>query len=177
MRQSAKTTFIATNGLRAFLPCRTAVVAPDPAQKRDVRALAAGLGVATAIAWRHVNQTMDCWRPGSAGPLPGEPARSKCDEQRGYCQRQHPNPGLLCAVVRNGTQPTPILRYRDPHFSAGVTRRDRRWRQGGHDVPDWHCGNGPGDDGRGRRAKTLQTARRHLSGAPRNRPAPGDDRA
>jgi hypothetical protein len=30
MRQSTKTTFIATRGFRAFLPCRAAVVPPDP---------------------------------------------------------------------------------------------------------------------------------------------------
>jgi Protein of unknown function (DUF4240) len=36
----------------------------------------------------------------------------------------------------------PNRRYRDPGFSAAVTGRDCRWRQGGHHVPDSRPGTG-----------------------------------
>jgi hypothetical protein len=53
--------------------------------------------------------------------------------------------------------------HRDPRFSAGVTRRDRRWRQGGHDVPNRRRGYGPGDDagvGGGRAGERVGPAAR-----------------
>ena len=93
MRQSTKTTFIATRGSHAFLPCRAAAVVPDPElhaglirrhraaigspwrklnpgqqallvfvylRKGETFAeLAAGFAVATATAWRYVNETTD----------------------------------------------------------------------------------------------------------------------